>query len=100
MRLLAADLFLEKFHSPWKRGSVETKRPLGPFGMAGVHSCSATFGVSRLATAHALGGLKIKAPLPETRNFVVGGVVPRADIGRQELSEPLGVFERLADGIG
>src|SRR5579864_5914501 len=34
------------------------------------------------------------------QNFVVGGVVPRRCIGRQERNELLVVFERLADGIG
>ena len=35
--------------------------------MPWVHSCSATFGASRLATAQALGGFMISAPLPEIR---------------------------------
>src|ERR1043166_8779334 len=32
-----------------------------------VHSCSATLGASRLATAQALGGFMISEPLPATR---------------------------------
>src|SRR6266571_5039636 len=40
-------------------------RPFGPFGVGKVHSCSATFGASRLATAQADGALKIKALCPE-----------------------------------
>jgi hypothetical protein len=64
-------LFLEKFHTPWKRGSTDTNRPLGPFGIAWVHSFSATCGASRLATAHALGGLKIRAPLPEISHLLL-----------------------------
>src|SRR5436305_1090406 len=71
IRLLAADLFLEKFHTPWNRGSMATKRPRGPFGIACVHSLSATCGASRLATAHALGGLKINAPLPEISHLLL-----------------------------
>src|SRR5262249_42971277 len=56
---------------PWKRGSTDTNRPLAPFGMACVHSFSATCGASRLATAQALGGLKIKAPLPATSHLLL-----------------------------
>src|SRR4051812_29648229 len=36
-----------------------------------VQSCSATLGASRFATAQALGGLKIKAPLPETSHLLL-----------------------------
>src|SRR5262249_28548895 len=63
--------FLEKFQMPWKRGSTDTKRPLAPLGMACVHSFSATCGASRLATAQALGGLKISAPLPDTSHLLL-----------------------------
>src|ERR671936_281385 len=40
-------------------------RPCGPFGAGKVHSCSAIFGASRLATAQAEGALKIRALCPE-----------------------------------
>src|SRR5205814_9344811 len=40
-------------------------RPFGPVGVGKVHSCSAIFGASRLATAQAEGALKIKALCPE-----------------------------------
>ena len=63
---MAADLFLLKFQMPQKYGRNGAKRPFGPDGMPWVHSCSATFGASRLATAQALGGFMISAPLPET----------------------------------
>ena len=56
---------------PWKRGRTDTNRPLGPLGMPCVQSFSATCGASRLATAQALGGLKIKAPLPETSHLLL-----------------------------
>ena len=56
---------------PWKRGKTETNLPWGPFGMACVQSLSATCGASRLATAQALGGLKIKVPLPATSHLLL-----------------------------
>src|SRR5438067_13323499 len=40
-------------------------RPFGPFGAGKVHSCSATFAASRLATAQAEGALKMSALCPE-----------------------------------
>src|SRR5690349_8861729 len=49
---------------PQKNGSPGLKRPFGPLGEGNVHRCSATFGLSRLATAYALGGFMISAPLP------------------------------------
>src|SRR5438874_1305063 len=45
-------------------------RPFGPFGVGKVHSCSATFGASRLATAQADGALKIKALCPEISDLL------------------------------
>src|SRR5205085_12649551 len=38
--------------------------PLGPRGVGNVQSCSATFGLSRFATAHALGGFMMSAHFP------------------------------------
>src|SRR5215210_2994132 len=58
-------MFLEKLHTPQKNGTVGSNRPFGPFGEGNVHSCSATGGASRTATAHAEGGLKISAAWPE-----------------------------------
>src|SRR5438034_11446280 len=58
-------MFFEKLHTPQKNGTVGSIRPLGPFGEGNVHSCSATFGASRTATAQAEGGLKISAAWPE-----------------------------------
>src|SRR5439155_3921153 len=52
---------------PWKRGRTDTNLPLGPSGMPCVQSFSATGGLSRLATAQALGGLNMNAVLPATR---------------------------------
>ena len=46
------------------------KRPVGPFGKPCVQHFSATWGASRLATAQALGGLKISAPLPEISHLL------------------------------
>src|SRR6266545_8136045 len=65
-RLLAAALFLLKVQIPQKKGRHGAKRPFGPFGKPWVQHCSATCGASRLATAQALGGFMIMAPLPET----------------------------------
>src|SRR5258706_10972822 len=70
IRFFAADLFLENFQIPQKYGRYGWNRPLGPRGAGNVHNCSATFGLSRLATAHALGGVMIKAPLPETSHLL------------------------------
>src|SRR5215467_8280339 len=66
-RSLAAEAFLLNFQMPQKYGRNGPKRPFGPAGMPCVHSCSATLGASRFATAQALGGFMISAPLPETR---------------------------------
>src|SRR5436853_7029081 len=70
-RLLAADLFLPKLQMPQKYDANGAKRPFGPDGMPCVHSCSATCGASRLATAHALGGFMISEPLPATRYLLL-----------------------------
>src|SRR6516225_10929346 len=69
-RLLAAALLLLNDHSPQKNGWKGTNRPFGPAGMPCVHSCSATCGASRLATAQALGGFMISAPRPETSHLL------------------------------
>ena len=45
-------------------------RPAGPLGKPCVQHFSATWGASRLATAQALGGLKIRAPLPEISHLL------------------------------
>src|SRR3954467_2243287 len=63
-RLRAAALFLENFQMPQKKGRPGLKRPFGPFGEGNVQSCSAILGLSRLATAYALGGFMMSAPLP------------------------------------
>src|SRR5262247_390622 len=52
------------------RGSIGLKRPAGPFGKPCVQHFSATCGASRLATAQALGGLKISDPLPEISHLL------------------------------
>src|SRR5204863_10072949 len=64
-RLFAASLFLEKLQMPQKYGRNGPNRPFGPDGQPMYQHCSATCGLSRLATAQALGGFMIKAPLPE-----------------------------------
>src|SRR6478752_3990283 len=70
-RLLAADWFLLKFQVPQKNGTNGAKRPFGPAGNPCVQHCSATCGASRLATAQALGGFMIKAPLPEISHLLL-----------------------------
>src|SRR6202162_2588509 len=50
---------------PQKDGCAGSKRPFGPFGDGKCQHCSATFGLSRTATAQAEGGLKISAAWPE-----------------------------------
>src|SRR5215813_1203904 len=56
---------------PQKNGRPGVKRPFGPLGAGNVHSCSATLGLSRLATAHALGGFMISAPLPAISHLLL-----------------------------
>src|SRR5204862_4758263 len=46
------------------------KRPFGPAGKPWVQHCAAISGASRLATAQALGGFMINAPLPETNHLL------------------------------
>src|SRR6202795_2084891 len=70
-RLLAADLFLLNDQMPQKYGMLGVKRPFGPAGMPCVHRCSATWGASRLATAQALGGFMMSAPLPATSHLLL-----------------------------
>src|SRR5436190_7708587 len=55
---------------PQKYDAKGAKRPFGPDGMPCVHNCSATWGASRLATAQALGGFMISAPLPDTSHLL------------------------------
>ena len=50
---------------PQKTELKARKRPAGPRGTSQCHRCRATSGLSRLATAHALGGLKMALPVPE-----------------------------------
>src|SRR3981081_1121097 len=50
---------------PQYEGCAGSKRPFGPFGDGKCQHCSATFGLSRTATAQAEGGLKISAAWPE-----------------------------------
>ena len=70
-RLLAADLFLPKPRCPRRRAGTARSGPSGPAGMPCVQHCSATCGASRLATAQALGGFMISAPLPETSHLLL-----------------------------
>src|SRR5689334_22337062 len=55
---------------PQKYGMKGWTRPFGPRGDGKVQSCSATFGASRLATAHALGGFMMSAPLPAINHLL------------------------------
>src|SRR4051812_50154499 len=86
-RLFAASLFLEKLQMFQKYGRNGANRPFGPAGKPWVQHCSATCGASRLATAQALGGVIIIAPLPHTSPFLLEASVqappPR---GREEIS--------------
>ena len=50
---------------PQKNDVNARNRPAGPRGTSQCQTCLATSGLSRLATAHALGGLKIAPPSPE-----------------------------------
>src|SRR6266705_6023216 len=70
-RLFAAGLFLLNAQIPQKKGRKGAKRPFGPDGMPCVHNCSAIFGASRLATAQALGGFMMSAPLPDTSHLLL-----------------------------
>src|SRR6186997_3291423 len=70
IRLFAASLFLEKFHKLQKNGANGANRPFGPAGKPCVQHRSATCGASRLATAQALGGFMISAPLPEISHLL------------------------------
>src|SRR5438309_1471473 len=56
---------------PQKNGRNGSKRPLGPAGGSNVHSCSATCGASRFATAQAEGGFIISAPFPEISHLLL-----------------------------
>src|ERR1700722_6998632 len=56
---------------PQKYGRNGSYRPLGPAGGSKVHSCSATCGTSRFATAQAEGGFMISAPLPEISHLLL-----------------------------
>src|SRR5215469_16408027 len=70
-RLLAALMLGEKFQIPQNPKLHGSKRPCGPFGEWKVHSCSATLGASRTATAQAPGGFMINAPWPETSHLLL-----------------------------
>src|SRR4029079_14827985 len=70
-RLLAASLFLLKLQMPHRYGRDGAKRPFGPDGKPCVQHCSAICGASRLATAQALGGFMISAPLPATSHLLL-----------------------------
>src|ERR1700738_1586818 len=56
---------------PQKYGRNGSYRPVGPAGGSKVHSCSATRGASRFATAQAEGGFMISAPLPEISHLLL-----------------------------
>src|SRR3954463_12248635 len=86
-RLLAAALFFEKFQMLQKYGRYGANLPLGPAGKPWVQHCSATCGASRLATAQALGGFMIIAPLPETSHLLLEASSHAATSGgRNEIS--------------
>src|SRR5216117_1451715 len=70
-RLFAAGLFLLKLQVPQKYGTNGANRPFGPAAMPWVQHFSATCGASRLATAQALGGFMISAPLPEISHLLL-----------------------------
>src|SRR6266481_7295921 len=50
---------------PQKNGTAASNRPFGPLGVGKVQHFSSTWLASRTATAQALGGFMISAPLPE-----------------------------------
>jgi hypothetical protein len=74
-------------------------RPFGPFGKPCVQHFSATLGASRLATAHALGGVENQRPLAGDEPLVVRRVVPGLCVRRTERGELLAVLKHLADGV-
>src|SRR6187401_1310570 len=86
-RLLDASLFLLKLQMPHRYGRNGAKRPFGPEGKPCVQHCSATCGASRLATAQALGGFMMSAPLPETSHLLLeASSQDGASGGRKEIS--------------
>ena len=97
---MAADLFLQKFQMPQKYGRNGAKRPFGPAGKPCVQHCSATCGASRLATAQALGGFMISAPLPETSHLLFEASSQAGASGGRNGGKLLVVLERLADVVG
>ena len=84
-RLFAASLFLEKVQIDQKNGRNGAKRPFGPAGKLWVQHCSATCGASRLATAQALGGFMISAPLPATSHLLLEASSQAAISGGRKL---------------
>src|ERR1043165_1642081 len=82
-RLFAPRFVLGNRPNPQKNGTAPSNRPLGPFGDGKVQSCSATFGLSRTATAHADGGLKMSGPWPEIRYLLFdASSQAKASLGR------------------
>src|SRR5215470_15021234 len=72
------------------------KRPFGPAGMPWVHNCSAICGASRLATAQALGGFMISAPLPAIRYLLFDALSHAVGLDR---NVALGVDQLGAEGL-
>ena len=92
----AADLFFAKLHKPWNVGSCPTKRPFGPFGIGCVQQFSATFGLSRLATAPGARRVHDARSLAGNEPAVVAGIIPGVNLRRIHRHEPLEVFQRFA----
>jgi len=80
-RLFAAVALAEKFQIPQKPKLHGSKRPFGPFGEWKVHSCSATPGASRTATAQVPGGFMIKAPWPEISHLLFAALSQANTLG-------------------
>src|SRR5215471_4939419 len=80
-RLFAAAALAEKFQRPQKPKLHGSKRPFGPRGEWKVHSCAATSGASRTATAQAPGGFMISAPWPEISHLLLAALSQANTLG-------------------
>ena len=95
-RLFAAVALAEKFQIPQKPKLHGSNRPFGPFGEWKVHSCSATAGASRTATAQAPGGFMIKAPWLEISHLLFAALSQANTLGGRKIFERHFLFRKLS----